>query len=596
MPNGTGAYMRYKKMAGISLARAKLLVNDGSLQQPKAIGNFFDYTDVNLVPYGYGIYGPKLDHFELTNVLLHGNETNFYSADCWMSRLNTVWLEGGTSLVIETGTSVTANAVWSSNASWNTYDTLGNLIKKHYAFDVGGHYHNFANCACDYAGADGRPTQSIWNIRRESVSINMSAVGAEFVHARYFISTTPGGSAFQETFVNINSISVASFYNKYGDASLAGKRRVLFDVTDFCNVKFGTGKFVTVYPDTTLAPQKPHIAYVGKKARLNLGSVHFFGDTIKGVQLNDAPFFTAQSSTTGTIPTVAVTQSEVWVDSDTFQASAFEISNGILDIKVSGSNSDIMWDAGSTASIGSLSYRYGGYCGRATSGDLVQLRAQNGNRAVSLIVSGTAGGLFDYSVNDWILKIEQGTGESLLNIGSKLTSQDASINFRTAGNGAAFNSRLIARTSSGSHYIYAQGNFLAPFADNATNLGGAAARWIAVYAVNGSIQTSDGTKKINKKSIDDAVLDAWDEVEFYQYQWKDEEVKDADGVSHGMRHDPRTHYGVIAQEIVAAFERHGVNALDTGVVTFENDEYGVSYTSAMVLEMACMRRKLKALN
>ena len=101
---------------------------------------------------------------------------------------------------------------------------------------------------------------------------------------------------------------------------------------------------------------------------------------------------------------------------------------------------------------------------------------------------------------------------------------------------------------------------------------------------------------LNKKSIDDAVLDAWDEVEFYQYQWKDEEVKDADGVSHGMRHDPRTHYGVIAQEIVAAFERHGVNALDTGVVTFENDEYGVSYTSAMVLEMACMRRKLKALN
>ncbi|EMX6370401.1 tail fiber domain-containing protein, partial [Enterobacter hormaechei] len=105
-------------------------------------------------------------------------------------------------------------------------------------------------------------------------------------------------------------------------------------------------------------------------------------------------------------------------------------------------------------------------------------------------------------------------------------------------------------------------------------------RWAAVFAANGTIQTSDKTKKKDIQSIDERVLSAWSKVQFYQYRWKEG--------------DSKNHFGVLAQEILSAFASEGLDALDYGLVTLDDGVYGVSYSEAMLLELALLRCKLKS--
>lgn len=122
-------------------------------------------------------------------------------------------------------------------------------------------------------------------------------------------------------------------------------------------------------------------------------------------------------------------------------------------------------------------------------------------------------------------------------------------------------------------------NALRPTDDDALNLGTSARRWKGIYATTDVISTSDAREKRDIADIDPAVLRAWRRVKFRQYR-----LKDGD----------RIHFGVIAQEVIAAFEAEGLNALDYGVVyedTLDNGEtrYSVCYRDIMILEAAIGR-------
>ena len=121
-------------------------------------------------------------------------------------------------------------------------------------------------------------------------------------------------------------------------------------------------------------------------------------------------------------------------------------------------------------------------------------------------------------------------------------------------------------------------NSLRPTDDNVLNLGTSARRWKAVYAVTSTISTSDEREKHDIQDIPERVLDAWEKVNFKQFKYNAIEEK--------------TFFGVIAQGIIKAFESEGLNALDYGLIALEHDRYGVRYGECMVLEAACMRRKL----
>ncbi|HGY9618031.1 TPA: tail fiber domain-containing protein [Pseudomonas putida] len=180
--------------------------------------------------------------------------------------------------------------------------------------------------------------------------------------------------------------------------------------------------------------------------------------------------------------------------------------------------------------------------------------------------------------------------------------------------GGAYASRWSIATSGG----------LLPANDNATPVGSGSSRISQLYAGTATINTSDEREKEEIQGIPDAVLDAWSEVDYQQFKFKD-------AVS-GKGEDARIHVGVIAQRVREAFERHGIDPFSYGVLCFDewgelpqvvtliNEEldddgnviveggsmvaqrhrpagsrYGVRYTEAYALESALLRRTTRRL-
>lgn len=77
-------------------------------------------------------------------------------------------------------------------------------------------------------------------------------------------------------------------------------------------------------------------------------------------------------------------------------------------------------------------------------------------------------------------------------------------------------------------------------------------RWAQLYAATATISTSDERKKGNISDVPDEVLDAWADVHWCQFQWKESIAEK--GEDHA-----RIHNGMIAQRIQAVFEAHGLD-------------------------------------
>lgn len=93
-----------------------------------------------------------------------------------------------------------------------------------------------------------------------------------------------------------------------------------------------------------------------------------------------------------------------------------------------------------------------------------------------------------------------------------------------------------------------------PGADNTQNVGSGALRMGTIFAGTGAINTSDARQKREIEAIQEAVLDAWGDVEWCQYRFKD-------GV--------RLHMGLVAQRVQSAFERHGLDAFGLGLLCYD---------------------------
>lgn len=102
-----------------------------------------------------------------------------------------------------------------------------------------------------------------------------------------------------------------------------------------------------------------------------------------------------------------------------------------------------------------------------------------------------------------------------------------------------------------------------PTSTNVYSLGRSNALWTDVFAATGTINTSDKRMKTEICSESDsefqAVLDAIDELDAKCFQFNDAIQKK--GVANA-----RKHFGYYAQDIIAAFEKHGLNAFEYGIV------------------------------
>ena len=90
--------------------------------------------------------------------------------------------------------------------------------------------------------------------------------------------------------------------------------------------------------------------------------------------------------------------------------------------------------------------------------------------------------------------------------------------------------------------------------DNALDMGDAAARWDDIYATNGTIQTSDANEKQDIAEMDEAERRVAVAAKglLRKFRWKDAVAEKGD--------DARIHFGIIAQDLQAAFAAEGLDA------------------------------------
>lgn len=99
--------------------------------------------------------------------------------------------------------------------------------------------------------------------------------------------------------------------------------------------------------------------------------------------------------------------------------------------------------------------------------------------------------------------------------------------------------------------------------------------WAGGFTQTAFTVVSDERDKTTPLEITDAMLDAWSEVNFVQFQYLDRvEEKGEDGA--------RWHFGVIAQRAKEAFERHGLDVHRFGFFCF--DEWDDQYTKVQTNE------------
>jgi len=103
-----------------------------------------------------------------------------------------------------------------------------------------------------------------------------------------------------------------------------------------------------------------------------------------------------------------------------------------------------------------------------------------------------------------------------------------------------------------------------PGTDNTQSLGKSSFRWSTVYAGTGSINTSDERTKTEVVDVETLAMDAGDLISVKQFKFKD--------AVESKGSDARLHFGVIAQEVKAAFESVGLDGFAYGVLCYDEWE------------------------
>ena len=131
-----------------------------------------------------------------------------------------------------------------------------------------------------------------------------------------------------------------------------------------------------------------------------------------------------------------------------------------------------------------------------------------------------------------------------------------SIGSRASGQGVTFNSQAAdgVLKNAGSDSYGWNTNYFYPRSDNNKDLGFASLRWDDVYATNGTIQTSDRNEKQDIEELSEAeqrIAVACKGL-MRKFRWKDAVADKGDAA--------RIHFGIIAQDLQAAFEAEGLDS------------------------------------
>jgi len=153
----------------------------------------------------------------------------------------------------------------------------------------------------------------------------------------------------------------------------------------------------------------------------------------------------------------------------------------------------------------------------------------------------------------------------------------------------AANQIIIGNSSNTGTYLYGG---LQPQLDNTQPIGGAAGRWSVVYAGTGVINTSDEREKQDIATLEPAELRVAAALKLLVKKFRFKNAAQAKGDA------ARIHVGVLAQEVMAAFQSEGLDPMRYGIVCYdewdaEGDEpagnrYGVRYEELLAFIISAL--------
>lgn len=137
-----------------------------------------------------------------------------------------------------------------------------------------------------------------------------------------------------------------------------------------------------------------------------------------------------------------------------------------------------------------------------------------------------------------------------------------------------------------------------PFSDNSISIGSATNRWTSVYASNGTIQTSDAREKQDISELNEAEKRVSLKLRSLIRKFRFKNAVELKGDA------ARIHTGIIAQDVVSAFESEGLDATKYGILCYDawpekldensnivqeqGNRYGIRYDELFAFILASM--------
>lgn len=206
-----------------------------------------------------------------------------------------------------------------------------------------------------------------------------------------------------------------------------------------------------------------------------------------------------------------------------------------------------------------------------------ELRMSSGHMAITaghLNVRGDGGGTVatlgrDTGTLDCIVNLQSGSANCWVYFDSYNAGFSREGTIVTFNGGMKVQGKTVLRLGTASADIMqVAAGAVIPMTDNAIDLGSASNRWGVVYAGTGTINTSDKRLKTGIARVGDTALDAWADVEWQQFKFKE-------AVRSKGREAARVHTGLVAQQVQQAFERHKLDGFALGLLCHDewDDEH-----------------------
>ena len=438
-----------------------------------------------------------------------------------------------------------------------TITASGNIQATSGAFKFNVDYDEFGNeTASHYLGTDINDGLLLRSRAGETILYGSGENSSSIKAHRFFSGTTSTSSLGTEVF-SITAGGDSTFAGTISSGVITCTSNININAsgTSDTRLEVGAGTTSNHYAYIDLIGDSTYTDYGLRIIRENSGANASSGIYHRGtgnliISANDSASILFDTNGTNAL-TLSNTQNATFAgDINIDSSSAIHMDFG------AGGSSDIIAGTGTTVKFGGIS----------TSDDITAQLLGFGGNATLTISDGEAELLGSYGE---LLNFKVST-TTVGSIGSK-SEPSTNIFMETASGTSAVGFKIL--TASGSHYI-APSQDQGATADNQVRLGFSSNRYVELYAVDGSINTSDRNEKQDIQELSEAeqrVAVACKGL-IRRYKWNHAVEQKGD--------DARYHFGIIAQDLQDAFATEGLDAGDYGMFISETwtDEEGNEQT------------------